>query len=171
MVSVEASPPSGSLNASPISIVEVWDIEEAKLTETFVTRWSPPNEEISSGPNPTIGVEADRSPASAIAMLVQLRQREGSRREKRPGFLHSPSPFKEETTPLPSCSVRALVTGVDFGGPSRSESSKSSGKGFMLSGSDDAKIRLWDLWKIEKSTVLSGLDSELERPTYRYLLQ
>jgi hypothetical protein len=49
-------------------------------------------------------------------------------------------------------------------------SSRSAGRGFMLSGSEDRKIRLWDLGRVERTSVLSGLESEQERPSFRYVL-
>jgi phosphoinositide-3-kinase regulatory subunit 4 len=37
----------------------------------------------------------------------------------------------------------------------------------MICGSDDRKLRLWDLGKPERSMVLSGIDAENEKPTYQ----
>ncbi|KAJ7756949.1 hypothetical protein B0H16DRAFT_1537509, partial [Mycena metata] len=39
-------------------------------------------------------------------------------------------------------------------------------RGFMVTGSEDRKLRLWDLSRLERTTVLSGLESEHERPAY-----
>jgi phosphoinositide-3-kinase regulatory subunit 4 len=86
---------------------------------------------------------------------------------------------KTEMLPSPSPDVRALVVGLDFGGHSmlqRSEfndlmvdsnPSRAAGKGFMITGSEDRKIRFWDMGKIERTSVLSGLESEQERPSHR----
>ncbi|KAJ3519644.1 hypothetical protein NM688_g9271 [Phlebia brevispora] len=42
----------------------------------------------------------------------------------------------------------------------------SGGRGFLLCGSEDRRIRLWDLSKPERSTVLSGPEGDGEKPVY-----
>ena len=44
------------------------------------------------------------------------------------------------------------------------------GRGFMVSGSEDRRLRLWDLGNVDRTAVLSGLEVESDRPTYRYVL-
>ena len=44
------------------------------------------------------------------------------------------------------------------------------GRGFMVSGSEDRRLRLWDLVNVDRTAVLSGLEVDSDRPTYRYVL-
>ncbi|KAF5392892.1 hypothetical protein D9757_000800 [Collybiopsis confluens] len=149
-------------------LTEVWDIEKSLLVETFVVRkGSGSNDAVE--PHGLIGVDADTSPSAAIAALVRSRQ-SGADLGIRPQHLLSPVG-----------DVRSIVVGMDFGGHSsvhRSElaelagesHSKSTARGFMITGSEDRKIRLWDLGKIERSTVLCGMEIDSEKPAYRYII-
>ncbi|KAF7329785.1 hypothetical protein MKEN_00241800 [Mycena kentingensis (nom. inval.)] len=173
MVTVEGS----SLSSKPAdrastNLVEVWDIEKALLVETFVARQSGDGDaEPVPEPYELTGVDADMSPAAAIAALVHSRQATAPVDPVR-----RTSQGQDELLPAPSPDVRALVVGTDFGGHvgvHRSEladiSSSETGhgrRGFMVSGSEDRKLRLWDLNKLERTAVLSGLESEAERPAY-----
>ena len=42
--------------------------------------------------------------------------------------------------------------------------------GYLMTGGEDRKVRFWDLDQIEKSTIVSGLDLEEERPVFTYAL-
>ncbi|KAF5384296.1 hypothetical protein D9615_003308 [Tricholomella constricta] len=177
MVSMESS--RRSTDRSYTNLVEVWDIEKAVLMETFLTRTGSSAEPVSE-PHELVGVDADSNPAAAIAALVRSRQTGGDQFEKAPR-LSSRSTSKDTdvlTTPAPD--VRAFVVGLDFGGYSASHRSdlselgvdnpssmRSSGRGFMISGSEDRKLRLWDLGKLERTAILSGLESDIERPSYQ----
>ncbi|KAF8352075.1 hypothetical protein F5887DRAFT_1068440 [Amanita rubescens] len=131
MVAVETSRQNADRTSS--SVMEVWNIENGTLVETFVMQ-----------PQEVAGVEAEASPACGYGC----------------------------TAP----DVRAMVVGPDFGGyPGlhRLElgdlgdlSTRSAARGFMITGSEDKKIRLWDLSKLERTSILSGLEEEHERPTY-----
>ncbi|KAJ7028722.1 hypothetical protein C8F04DRAFT_1118486 [Mycena alexandri] len=171
MVTVEAS--KRSTDRTFTNLVEVWDIEKAVLVETFVTRTSGESEPLPE-PHELTGVDADISPAAAIAALVHSKQSAIDTAGKRPRP-PSQSTFQDELLPPPSPDVRALVVGLDFGGPTgvhRSEIAETgtdSGhgrRGFMVTGSEDRKLRLWDLNRLERTTVLSGLESEHERPSF-----
>ena len=75
-----------------------------------------------------------------------------------------------------------MAPGVDFGGHSGASRSfvdislegqreVTSGKtGFFVVGTEDCKIKLWNLDKFAKSVVLSDQEGEHERSTFRYLL-
>jgi phosphoinositide-3-kinase regulatory subunit 4 len=183
MVSVEAS--RRVADRSFTNLVEVWDIEKSVLMETFTTRTGNSPESVPE-PHELTGVDADTSPAAAIAALVRSRQSSTDQSERGPR-LSSPrissraNSSQEELLPTPAPDVRALVVGLDFGGHStihRSEigmgaesssATRSTGRGFMISGSEDRKIRLWDLNKLERTTVLSGLETETEKPSYQYV--
>ena len=173
IVSLESSRWTG--DGTSTTLLEVWDIEKATLVESFVTRTAfTSSEEPSPEPLEIIGVDADPSPAAAIAALVRSRQS---------GDLGARSASRTSTDnnmlPTPVSDVRTFVAGLEFGGHSgahRSDFSalgtdvnatRASGRGFIISGSEDRKIRLWDLGKPERTVVLTGLDSESERPTYQ----
>ncbi|KAE9405511.1 hypothetical protein BT96DRAFT_988303 [Gymnopus androsaceus JB14] len=144
MVTIETSKANNDRAFS--ILVEVWDIGKSLLVETFVVRKGSGSDDAIE-PHGLIGVDADTTPSAAIAALVRSH-------------------------------VRALVVGMEFGGHStapRSDladftgeaaPSKAAGRGFMITASEDRKIRLWDLGKIERSTVLCGVETEIEKPTY-----
>lgn len=172
IVAVEASRKGGSRTTA--TIMEVWDIEKTVLVESFIVRIGPPLDSPETQPTPT--ATADLTPASAIAALVRARQ--GTTEAERRSSLRSP--FNDEMVPPPAPDVRAMVVGVDFGGFStshRSEfgefvmeggaSSRSGSKGFVVTGSEDRKLRLWDIGRSERTTILNGLDSEHDKPSYR----
>ncbi|KAF9557800.1 ARM repeat-containing protein [Agrocybe pediades] len=149
-------------------LVEVWDIERAMLVETFITRVGSAADPIEE-PEEVVGADAETSPAAAIAALVRSRQHKEDADRR----------LKDEAPQPPAPDIRALVAGADFGGHStapRSEfgqldpsSSSRSNRGFLLSGSDDGKIRLWDLGKFDRTSVLSGVENDYEKPTYSTL--
>ncbi|KAF5350674.1 hypothetical protein D9756_008730 [Leucocoprinus leucothites] len=180
MVAVEA-PKKSSPDRMTTNLVEVWDIEKSVLVETFVTRTGAMSDPLPE-PQETAATSADTTPAAAIAALVRARQNQSqsgmtdSHERRLPGGLAGVN--KTELLPSPSPDVRAMVAGLDFGGyhmAQRSEfndlmvdsnPSKGGGKGFMITGSEDRKIRFWDLGRIERTAVLSGLESEQERPSF-----
>jgi phosphoinositide-3-kinase, regulatory subunit 4 len=178
MVSVEAS--KGATDRSYTNLVEVWDIENSVLMETFVTRTGSPSDPIPES-HELRGVDADTSPAAAIAALVRSRQLSAG--DARLPVMSRSSSSADELLPAPAPDVRALVVGLDFGGYStvhRTEfgelgveaggsTMRTAGRGFMVTGSEDRKMRLWDLGKLERTTVLSGL-LENEKPSYQYVL-
>ena len=141
-------------------MVEVWDIEKAILVETFLT-W------IGSLTDPML-----KLPAAAIAALVRSRQNKNNLDET------SRQSFTEELPPPPASDIRTLIVGSDFGGYAtsfRSEfgelehgsGSRAASRGYMITGSEDSKIRLWDLGRFDKTTVLSGLELDHEKPWYK----
>ncbi len=173
MVAVET--PWQSADRASSSMVEVWNIENGSLVETFVMRTaSVQGVESMQEPQEVAGVEAEASPAMAMASLVRSIEANSTgneRRDERPG---------DGFIPPPAPDVRAMVVGPDFGGyPGlhRLElgdlgdlSTRSAARGFMITGSEDKKIRLWDLSKLERTSILSGLEEEHERPTYRCVI-
>lgn len=180
MVAFETAKPitPGVETSSPTTLIEVWDIEKTLLMETYATR------EIVAGgsgadgelPQPTevTGEPTEVNPATAIAALVRSRQQSKmplDRLPKRPAQSGSPG---DVPWIRPSLDVRTMVVGSDLGGHSSKlelESStggrSSGGRGFIISGSEDRKMRLWDLARVERSAVLSGAETEVEKPGYR----
>ena len=169
MVAVETSRKGSDRSSTPL--VEVWDIEKAILVETFLTRTGSPTDAIPE-PQEMLGIDAETTPAAAIAALVRSRQNKNSLEET------SRQPSSEELPQPPTSDIRALVVGSDFGGYAtffRSEfgefennsGSRAAGRGYMITGSEDSKIRLWDLGKFDKTTVLSGLELDHEKPWYK----
>ena len=169
MVAVETSRKGSDRSSTPL--VEVWDIEKVILVETFLTRTGSPTDAIPE-PQEMLGIDAETTPAAAIAALVRSRQYKNSLEE-------TTRQSSSEALPQPPASdIRALVVGSDFGGYAtffRSEfgeiehnsGSRAAGRGYMITGSEDSKIRLWDLGKFDKTTVLSGLELDHEKPWYK----
>lgn len=164
---------------SPQILLEIWDIEHSTLVETIATRVVPVASQPLEEPGEIAIDEADRSAAAAIAALVRARQESigpldvGTRRTR----LGTQSVQRED---ILSPDVRAIVAGTDFGGQSVVHRSpmteaqadignlgRSSRRGFILSGSEDRKMRMWDLDRSEYSSVLSGIETDGERPSYR----
>ncbi|KAF9485745.1 other/VPS15 protein kinase [Pholiota conissans] len=167
IVALEAS--KKATDRSSTQLVEIWDIEKAVLVETFVTRTGLSTDPIPE-PEEVAGVDAETTPAAAIATLVRSRQNNGDF-----GDLLRQSGRDEAPRP-PAPDVRALVVGMDFGGYSTIQRPEfgeletnvhsRAGRGFMITGSDDSKLRLWDLARFDRTVVLSGLEAEQEKPFY-----
>ncbi|KAG9307924.1 hypothetical protein JVU11DRAFT_12894 [Chiua virens] len=166
---------------TPSTLIEVWDIEKTVLVESFVTRTTASPSEAIPEPEEQAGVAAEQSPAAAIAALVNSRY-PGGAAYANPGFPRrdrgsSQSMQRDGMLPAPSPDVRALVVGLDFGGyPGmyRSEivdlsadvPSSSRNRGFIVSGSEDRRVRLWDVSRVERTSVLVSAETENERPSY-----
>jgi phosphoinositide-3-kinase regulatory subunit 4 len=177
MVAVESW--KGGSESSPISLIEVWDIKNGVLVESYMTRTTSTPTECVPEPLENSAVEASQSPAAAIAALVNARYPSGTAHanaSKNGGPSHSPQ--RDEALPASSHDIRAIVAGVDFGhsGLHRSEivdlavdapTSSRNFRGFMVTGSEDRRIRLWDLNKLERTSVVAGPESEHDRPSYR----
>ncbi len=174
VVSLEAS--RKTTDRSFTHLIEVWDIENATLVETFATRTGSITDAIPE-PKALVGPDAQTTPAAAIAALVRSRQNNGDfddlARQSR----------RDEAPRPPAPDVRALLVGSDFGGYSnvpRSDfgdvdpsavSRHATGRGFMITGSEDQKLRLWDLAKFDRTALLSGLEAEQEKPAYTYVVK
>jgi phosphoinositide-3-kinase, regulatory subunit 4 len=161
----------------PQILLEVWDVENTILVETFATRSTTNVGAVTVEKPPTrINVDAETNPAAAIAAFVKDSQSS----PKSPKDLGSVDTPFTDNTPKVSRTIRTIQVGLDFGGHSSmpksdlgivdiSTSSRTAGRGFILSGSDDRKIRLWDLGRVERSVVLAGLNPETERATFRFV--
>ena len=171
MVALETSKKGADPSFS--HLVEVWDIENAVLVESFVTRTGSVADPIPE-PQAVSGADAETTPAAAIAALVRSRQNNGEFHEQ----FSSRQSIRDELPKSPAPDVRTLVVGSDFGGYSTIQRSefgeleinppRANARGFMITGSDDWKIRMWDLGRFDRTTILSGLDTESEKPSYRY---
>ncbi|KAI0672432.1 hypothetical protein C8Q78DRAFT_971156 [Trametes maxima] len=160
------------------TVLEVWDIEKTTLVETFSVRTTVNVSDAVEEPKEVNVDEAEMNPAAAIAALVRARQESGSLDSgaRRGGIVnHDPSRGDAPLPPIPD--VRAVVAGSEFGGhmvlnrshmgePDSKSASRSSGRGFLITGSEDCKLRYWDLGRPERSVVLSGLEADNEKPTY-----
>ncbi|KAI0080417.1 hypothetical protein K474DRAFT_1589825 [Panus rudis PR-1116 ss-1] len=164
------------------SLVEVWDIEKTSLVETFATRdVSNPSDPVEE-PKEVPGDDAEMSPAAAIAALVQARQEQGSGifdyvAPRRRQSLNLAMSARDHSPPSPpSFDVRAMLVGIELGGHGTvhrsamadgdAQSSKSGARGYMVTGSEDQRLRYWDFGKPERSTLLSGPELDVEKPTY-----
>jgi phosphoinositide-3-kinase regulatory subunit 4 len=180
MVAFETTKPTpgGADISSPTTLIEVWDIEKTSLMATYATRetvagGSTADEELPQ-PAEATGEPTEVNPATAIAALVRSRQQSRAsldRLSKRPAQNGSTG---DPPLVRPPVDVRTMVVGCDLGGHSSKVEPDSStggrslgGRGFMISGSEDRKLRLWDLARIERSAVLSGTETEVEKAGYR----
>ncbi|KAF5339043.1 hypothetical protein D9758_014111 [Tetrapyrgos nigripes] len=175
IVTVEAS--KRSTDRTSTIMAEVWDIEKSVLMETFVVRRGSTSE-TADEPHELTGVDADTSPAAAIAALIKSRQAGEDSSEKRSQLTGVGG--TQTLLPPPAADARAVVVGMEFGGHTafhRSDlmemgpesPSRNNWRGFMLTGSDDRKIRLWDLGKVERSSILCGMENEVEKPSFSSL--
>lgn len=158
------------------TLIEVWDIEKTSLVERFGMQSTASVAQDTTPPAAApkdADVDAEANPAAALAALVRSRQQ-----QHMPGsFTAYAVPGVRDDAALPA-DVRAMVVGVDFGGHAAHKAELGdlaadagprarTPRGFVLTGSEDRRVRFWDLGKIERSGVLSGLESEVDRPTYR----
>ncbi|KAI6038614.1 hypothetical protein EDC04DRAFT_2896147 [Pisolithus marmoratus] len=177
MVAVESW--KGPSDPGPTTLVEVWDIEKTTLVESYVARTTTSVSEPIPEPEPETGVEAEPNAAAAIAALVNSRYPGGTAYANMPNRNRgsSQSVQREDSLPAPSPDIRAMVVGLDFGGHSGIHRSdiidlsadvpvSTRSRGFMLSGSEDRRIRLWDLSKLERTTVLVSPEDEPDKPVY-----
>lgn len=178
-VVVAVETPRNGTDSSSHTLLEVWDIEKTALVESFSTRAVVNATDNAEEPTEVSVGEAEMSPAAAIAALVRARQESNSNDGAgRRGYVGLDMP-RNETPQPPLPDVRALVTGAEFGGhtvpqrshmaePDRKSTGRGSGRGFIITGSEDCKMRFWDLGRPERSIILSGIESESDKPTYRY---
>lgn len=177
MVAVESW--KGPSDPRPVTLVEVWDIEKTILVESYVTRTATSVSEPIPEPEPETGVEAEPNAAAAVAALVNSRYPGGTAYANLPSRSRgsSQSVQREDSLPAPSPDIRAMLVGLDFGGhPGVHRSDiidlsadvpvSTRSRGFMLSGSEDRRIRLWDLSKLERTTVLASPECEPDKPVY-----
>jgi phosphoinositide-3-kinase regulatory subunit 4 len=157
--------------------VEIWDIERGVMVERYlslqpITDDSSQHEQLPGQAG--VGAassEETSTPATAIAAMVRRRQAVDED-YARPSNTGSALPAP------PSAETRALLLGVDLGGaPPRSDvvvdlgvegASPLRRRGYMITGAEDRRVRIWDLNKVEHSVVLSGPPPENteEHPTY-----
>jgi phosphoinositide-3-kinase, regulatory subunit 4 len=191
MVALEARPPAQG-SASPVNsrgtiLVEVWDVETTTLVETFETREAVSNPPISAPEEATspdagaiLGQDAEKNPAAAIASFVRSRTAVQDNGNSIAIETES-SESSRQTSAWTQPDVCAMIGGADFAGLAgmpRSEfnqldgageaesSAVKTGGGYILTGSEDRKIRLWDLSRTERSVVLTGGEIEGEKATF-----
>ena len=183
VVAVETHKASSDAHTPSHALLEVWDIESTTLVESFTSRTVVSAADAVEEPK-EVGVdEAEMSPAAAIAALVRARQENASSDASargRTGFVGADA-LRQEAPLSPFPDVRAMVAGAEFGGHTvihrshigdadgKASSRSSSGKGFIVSGSEDCKLRFWDLGRPERSVILSGIETEGDRPAYRHV--
>ena len=166
------------------TLVEVWDIEKTALMESFITRRASSSSDTVEEPRETPGDDAEMSPAAAIAALIQARQEHGAglfdlnNPRRRSSALASREYLPPPIQPSPD--VRAMIIGTELGGhypghrsamaePIDLQTGKTSSRGFIVTGSEDERLRYWDFARPERSTILSGPDIEADKPGYRYV--
>jgi phosphoinositide-3-kinase regulatory subunit 4 len=143
--------------------------------ETYGTRAISKASATPEVPQDHSGGTPEPSAAAAIAALVRARQHDvGTQAIRRPS---SEAPTRESIPSGAPPDICALVVGQEFGGHStihrsagsslNSEGQSTGGRGFIVSGTEDRKLTLWDLGKVERTTILSGVELENEKPSYR----
>jgi len=179
MVALEAS--KAGTDHAPVTLIEVWDVEKSVLVETFLMQTASTSTEATpEEPQEINGTDAEPNAAAAIAALVRSRQ-SGAYPVKLAKRSHSSSSSipQDDVLLTPSPTIRAIVVGPEFGGHQSGHRSeiidltsqlsthgRSFGRGFMISGSEDRRLRLWDIGRLERTSVLSGLESEHDKPSY-----
>ena len=146
---------------------------ETYETREIVVGGSSADEELPQ-PAEVTGERTEDNPATAIAALVRLRQQSKTPLDRFPKRPAQSGPPGDMPLVRPPLDVRTMVVGSDIGGHSSKfelESStggrSSGGRGFLISGSEDRRLRLWDLARVERSAVLSGAEADVEKPGYR----
>lgn len=158
-------------------LLEVWDVEKGTLVETFATRDLSLSETGAplSAPAPlsTTPQDVNLSPAAGIAALIRARTASQGPSSSNP-FRSRWQPQGDESANVIACKdVAAIAVGVDFGGQSLPSArartgadSKSSSRGYVITGSEDKRLRFWDIGRIERSAVLSAPLTDDDRPMF-----
>jgi phosphoinositide-3-kinase regulatory subunit 4 len=165
-------------------LIESWDIETTALVETYETRESfcdtSSTAQIGATPQSIIfGTEAEQNPAAAIAALVRSRTTLSSLDGAPMSVGEGDS--SRQTPAWTQPDVWAMVGGADFAGLANfprpdigvervgegDRSMLKTGGGFILTGSEDRKIRLWDLSNMERSVILTGFEIVNENISFR----
>ena len=151
-------------------LLEVWDVETSTLVETFKTKDDTvvgSSTSSDTSPQPTIhavrGQEAQKDPAAAIRNLLRLSESsEVEFSESSPSSLPPPRELLDVCAMVGGADFAGLAgmprTDVTFGGEERVM--PRGGGGYIITGSEDRRIRLWDLTNTERSVVLSGPDND-----------
>lgn len=168
-------------------VAEVWDVDRGVRAEEY--RAVHPGSSASSSssrpsePTSTAAMQdATLDPAAAIEALLAASTATPPKQRIRLGLPSStdspsaPSVAPRATRP----GVRAFLVGVDYsmqsdaGRPSTFASGDltegAQGKkdgGYLITGGEDRKLRFWDLGRVGKSAVVSGLEMEDDQPTFR----
>lgn len=151
-------------------MTEVWDIDRGVKVEEF--RIIGAGQSTKSGRRMTetpsiVMQESKLDPAAAIEALLLS--------PSAPIPPNSLSPTITSTRP----GVRAFLIGADYAVASDIRSSRSvevgdgeSAKGetgYLITGGEDRKLRFWDMGRGDRSTVISGLEMDEERPVYTFV--
>mgnify|MGYP001576327366 FL=1 len=126
--------------------------------------------------------DATLDPAAAIEALLAAPAAVAKPRAR---LLQPPAPADPAVVPSPASDprsrrpgVRTFLVGLDYAlqNDHRIGSSATPGavtkegegkrEGYLMTGGEDRKVRFWDLEQIEKSTIVSGLDLEDDRPVF-----
>ncbi|CAE6436166.1 unnamed protein product [Rhizoctonia solani] len=169
--------------------LEVWDIEKATLEETFAIAetYDPSggNKQVTEPrPLPREGHMASIDAASAIAELIRSRRAREKTQEvtKQEADLLPADIVVDPDAPVHAWmrpDVRALLALPDNNSlvqaslgsrkeldPTNSAIKDKTRGGMLLLGTEARRIHLWDLARLERSVVLSGLDQEQGPPFY-----
>ncbi|KZS96937.1 WD40 repeat-like protein [Sistotremastrum niveocremeum HHB9708] len=187
IVAVDGCNETCGTGAPGVTLLEVWDIETSSLVESYSTslHQEGKGDERAERPPPADcqARNSDKDTAAqAIAELVRSRTTTRAVDEGA-GVATLASPFLDHhnSESTESQAVSSLVAGLDLGGQPPPGSQEPFGplnidgdriettrrtQGFLLTGSRDTKLRLWDLERVEYSSVLCGADVENHQPSY-----
>jgi len=124
--------------------ITIWDLVKAECTEVFRANAPKPSTTSKDTTKPYAAYPVDDS--APEGMLGR--------------FATAIDPTS--TTSTPHKGIRALAVRVDVPDTDAQEAKR----GFLLSGGADRKLRVWDVGRVETSTVLSGLGADEEPPRF-----
>lgn len=161
-------------------VAQVWDIDRGIQVEEFrvLAPGKAPIRIVHSDEDDRRGMDESKvDAASAISALLAAHASNSP--APSPSSLTFPTTLPESQLSLEP-GVRAFLVGYDYSsngdggggerlgarsGEAMQVDSKREG-GFLITGGEDRKVRYWDLSKSERSTVVSGLDIDDEKPVY-----
>jgi hypothetical protein len=189
MVAVES--PEANLGKHGHSVIEVWDVEESRLVEQFVTTLDALDEDLGAAGKQRNGqlVPLRNSAAQAIAeLLASQGKSEGldvDGDDSRSAMLESPFRHPEADVPLGAHSISTFfcssdIFGTSYGGNGNerlevslegsvddfSLPSAARERSVMLIGSQDCRVRLWDLDSVHRSKIICGADVDDDKPVF-----
>lgn len=162
-------------------VVQVWDLSSDRVVQSFSIANKPEvaaKTAAADAAEPSSAPQAS-DPAAAITELLAQRGRSAPTSGS-PRHTGQSAPRPDQK---PTGSVQTFVIGTAYtteslassgelvaapnDGSSGSKTLATKASGFLLTGGADRKIRFWDLAEVERSTVVSGLEADDDKPVFR----
>ena len=163
------------------TLLQVWDIDRGALVESFAVKSSG----MSITPPLERTVEDERLSAGEAIENFLAQEGLSPQSPSTPTANYPNTAISPISVPLPPASVRAVLTGLDYGDTRHQRSTSfgaptnrrqqieptvnSSAKpslAYVLTAGEDRKVRFWDLDNSESSGIVSGLEIDTEKPSY-----